>query len=194
MKKTAFVLQIAASVGLASLLVAPTQAAQNLIPAQSEITFTSKQMGVPVQGRFKQFIAQMVFDPKKPDASRVGFSIDLGSVALGVKETEAELAKPEWFHIQQFPKATFQSTAIKAVGAGRFEVRGQLNIKGVAHNLVIPVALTPPSKAGVAQASGSFVIKRLDFKIGSGEWGDTSIVADEVQVQFKLGLSGVPPM
>jgi polyisoprenoid-binding protein YceI len=175
-------------------LLSSTYAAQSLIPAQSEITFTSKQMGVPVQGRFKRFDAQVAFDPHKLDASRVGFTIDLGSVALGVKETEAELAKPEWFHVQQFPKATFASTTIKAVGAGQFEVKGQLKIKGVGQNLVIPVTVTTPSAAGVSQASGSFAIKRLDFKIGSGEWGDTSIVADEVQVQFKLGLTGVPPM
>ena len=35
-------------------------------------------------------------------------------------------------------------------------------------------------------------IKRLAFKIGDGEWADTSMVADEVQVRFKLVLSGLP--
>jgi len=29
------------------------------------------------------------------------------------------------------------------------------------------------------------------FKIGDGEWADTSMVADDVQVKFKLALSGV---
>jgi polyisoprenoid-binding protein YceI len=43
-----------------------------------------------------------------------------------------------------------------------------------------------------ATASGSFAIKRLAFDIGSGEWADTSMVADEVQVRFKLQLAGLP--
>jgi hypothetical protein len=34
-------------------------------------------------------------------------------------------------------------------------------------------------------------IKRLAFKIGENEWADTSMVADDVQVKFKLALSGL---
>jgi hypothetical protein len=40
-------------------------------------------------------------------------------------------------------------------------------------------------------ATGVFPIKRLGFKIGEGDWADTSMVADDVQVKFKLALSGV---
>jgi polyisoprenoid-binding protein YceI len=36
---------------------------------------------------------------------------------------------------------------------------------------------------------GSFPLKRLDYGIGSGVWGDTSVVADEVQVRFHLVLT-----
>jgi len=43
-------------------------------------------------------------------------------------------------------------------------------------------------------ASGAFVIKRLDFKIGDGDWKDTSMVANDVQVRFKLTLTGVPAL
>jgi hypothetical protein len=35
------------------------------------------------------------------------------------------------------------------------------------------------------------VLKRLAFKIGENEWADTSMVADDVQVKFKLALTGV---
>ncbi|MFM2348046.1 MAG: hypothetical protein RL654_2799, partial [Pseudomonadota bacterium] len=39
-----------------------------------------------------------------------------------------------------------------------------------------------------------FAIKRLEFKIGEGDWADTSMVANDVQVKFKLNLSGVPAL
>ena len=52
-----------------------------------------------------------------------------------------------------------------------------------------PVTLT---QAGpVTTATGAFPIKRLAFKIGENEWADTSMVADDVQVKFKLALTGV---
>ncbi len=40
-------------------------------------------------------------------------------------------------------------------------------------------------------ATGVLPLKRLAFKIGENEWADTSMVADDVQVKFKLALTGV---
>lgn len=179
------------ALGLALLSVA-VQADQKLVPAQSEIAFTSKQMGVPVDGRFKRFDAQVAFDPKNPAASKIGLTIDIASASLGSAETEAELVKPEWFGVKSHPQAQFQSTGVKATGAGKFDVRGRLSIKGVSQDVVVPVSLA--QSGTTTTATGSFTIKRLDFKIGEGDWKDTSMVADDVQVKFKLLLTGVASM
>ena len=170
----------------------PAWAQQRLVPAQSEIAFTSKQMGVPVDGTFRKFDAQVAFDPKKPEAAKIAFTVDLASASLGAPETEAELAKADWFNTKLFPQATFQSGAVKALGAGRFEVSGKLVIKSATRDVVVPVTLA--QAAGNTTASGSFAIKRLDFKIGDGDWKDTSMVADPVQIKFKLVLTGVGPL
>ena len=186
---------IGVSAVLAAVLGGVTPSAhadQKLLPAQSEIAFTSKQMGVPVDGKFRKFDAQVAFDPKKPEAAKIGLTIDLASASLGTAETEAELAKPEWFNTKAFPQATFQSTAVKALGGGKFDVSGKLAIKSIGHDVVVPVTLA--QAAGNTTASGTFSIKRLDFKIGDGEWRDTSMVADAVQVKFKLVLTGIGPL
>lgn len=174
------------------LMAVPAWAQQKLMPAQSEIVFTSRQLGVPVEGRFKRFEAQVAFDPKKPEAGRIDFTVDLASASLGVAEVEAELVKPDWFHTARFPQARFVSRSIKALGGGRFEVAGQLNLKGTARDLVVPVALS--QTGGTTTATGQFTLQRLAFKIGDGEWADTSMVANDVQVRFKLALTGVPPL
>ncbi len=178
--------------GAACLASGPVFAQQKLIAENSEIVFISKQMGVPVEGRFKKFDAQVAFDPAKPATSRVAFTVDTGSATLGVPETDAELPKAVWFNVPKFPQATFESGSIKAVGAGRYEVAGKLRIKGVVHDVLVPVSLTQTGAS--TTAAGSFVIKRLVFKIGENEWADTSMVADDVQVRFKLALSGVPKL
>lgn len=170
----------------------PAHAAdQALVAAQSEVTFVAKQLGVPLDGKFKTFSAQTAFDPKSPQTSKIAFTVDLGSVALNA-DADAELVKPDWFNTPKFPKATFQSTAIKALGGGRFEVAGKLAIKGNARDLVVPVQLK--QAGGLSTATGSFALKRLDFKVGEGDWSDTSVVANDVQVKFKLVLQGVPAM
>ncbi len=178
------------ALGLCSAL--PALAQQKLLPAQSEISFTSKQMGVPVEGKFKKFDAQVAFDPKQAAAAKIGLTIDLASVSLGAAETEAEVVKPEWFNTKAFPQASFQSSGVKADGAGKFSVSGKLTIKGASRDVLVPVSLV--QAGGTTTATGSFVIKRLEFKIGDGDWKDTSMVADDVQVKFKLALTGVGPL
>ena len=181
-----------ASTGFALSSVAFAQTSATLLPAQSEIAFVSKQMGVPVEGVFKKFDARINLDPKKPDTGNVAFTINTASASLGIPETDAELPKPEWFNAPKFPQATFQSSAIKGLGGGKFEVAGKLTIKGNVRDLVVPVSVV--QTAGMSVASGAFAIKRLEFRIGEGDWADTGVVANDVQVRFKLALTGLAPL
>jgi polyisoprenoid-binding protein YceI len=178
-----------------ALLIAPAPACAELaklLPSQSEMSFSIKLMGVPVEGKFTRFDAQVQLDPKQPEAGKVGLTIDMTSATMGNAESDAELPKAPWFNLAKFPQASFQSRAIKAVGPGKFEIAGQLSIKGQVRDMVVPVTLTRSGATTVA--AGSFPIKRLEFKIGEGEWADTSMVANEVQVKFKLAFSGIPPL
>jgi polyisoprenoid-binding protein YceI len=174
-------------VGLAFSATASAQ--QKIIPSQSAIAFTSKQMGVPVDGKFEKFDAQISFDPKQPAASKIAFTIDIGSAVIGDADTVKELRKPTWFDLGKFPTASFQSTSAKALGGGRFEVAGNLTIKGKSKPIAAVVQLA--QKGDATTVEGNFAMKRLDFSIGDGEWKDVSIVADEVVVKIKLALSGV---
>ena len=175
-----------------ALLIAAPALAQQVLPAQSEVGFVSKQMGVPVEGKFKQWTAKLSFDPKKAEAGSVAFSIQTGSASFGAAEIDGEVPKAEWFNAAKFPQASFASSAIKPLGGGKFEVRGKLAIKGATQDVVVPVTITQTGAASTAV--GSFVIKRLDFKIGEGDWADTSMVANDVTVKFKLALTGMAPL
>lgn len=175
--------QLFASLLLAAALL-PVQAA-TLQADKSDVAFTFKQMGVPLDGRFKQFEARLDFDTKKPEAGKITFTVDLGSVSLGDPTYDKELAAPIWFDTQRNGRAAFVSSSIKPTGPGKYDVAGKLTIKGAARDIVVPITLV----SGVA--TGSVAIKRLDFKIGDGEWADTSIVANDVTVKFKLAFAGL---
>jgi polyisoprenoid-binding protein YceI len=175
----------------ALVLPALAQPAATLLPAQSEITFTSTQMGVPVEGRFRRFHAAIAFDPRQPGSGSVTFTVDTGSATLGIAETDAELSKPNWFDSARFPQATFRSRTIRATGAGGFEASGTLAIKGRTQDLVVPVVVAQTGAS--ATVTGGFTLKRLAFRIGEAEWSDTALVANDVAVHFRLTLTGLPP-
>ena len=192
MNKTVF---LGASLLLAALhapSVLAQPAAAKLLPARSEVSFTSKQMGVPVDGHFKRFDAQIQLDPRKPETGSIVFNVEPASATLGAAEPDAEMPKAPWFNVAKFPQASFKSSRIKAAGGGKFEVAGRLQIKGQARDIVLPVQIV--QSGAESTASGSFVIKRLAYKVGEGEWTDTSLLADEVQIRFKLQLTGLAPL
>ncbi|MBK1689942.1 YceI family protein [Rubrivivax gelatinosus] len=180
----------------AALLATPwavkAQTPATLVPAASEITFTTTPMGVPVEGKFGKFSAQVALDPKKPETGKVVLTIDTGSARFGTPELDGEIGKPVWLSTAKFPQAMFQSTRISAAGGGRFQVAGKLTIKGASQDVVVPVQVT--QAGGTSTATGTLKIKRLAFKVGDGEWADTSMLADEVQIRFKLALTGLAPL
>ena len=182
---------------IASLMLATAPAAQpaptaTLVPAQSEITFQVKQSGVPIDGRFRKFDARLALDPKSPQTGTVAISVDTGSATVGFAESDVELPRAPWFNSAKFPRAVFQSSAIKSLGAGRFEATGKLELKGTARELVVPVTIV--QSGAQSTATGELVVKRLDYKIGENEWADLSLVANDVRVRFKLVFTGLGPL
>jgi len=153
---------------------------------KSAIAFVSKQMNVPVEGAFRKFSAQINMDPGKPEAGRARIEIELASIDAGSAEADDEVKGKSWFNVREFPKASFVSSSVKALGGGRFETVGKMTIKGKTLDARAPFTLK--QEKGVLILDGTFPLKRLDYGIGSGVWSDTSVVADEVQVKFHFVL------
>lgn len=155
-----------------------------LIPEKSAVTFVSKQMGVPVEGRFRKFAAQLAFDPAKPEVAQATLEVDIASIDAGSNEANDEVKSKSWFNPKDFPQARFVASSLKAVGGGRYEAIGKLTIKGRSRDVSAP--FTFRQEGANALLEGAFVLKRLQFGIGEGVWSDIDTVADEVQIRFRL--------
>jgi polyisoprenoid-binding protein YceI len=152
--------------------------------AHSSVAATFKQMNVPVEAKFKKFSASVDYDAAKPESSQATVDIDTASLDLGDADMNKEVAKKDWFNSAQFPKASFVSSSIKPAGAGKLNVTGKLSIKGKSADVSFP--LTVKAEGGKQVFEGALPIKRLAFNIGDGEWKDTSMVADEVVIKFRV--------
>jgi polyisoprenoid-binding protein YceI len=148
--KVSFYRYMLAAFAAASLTAAGSALAQVDV-AKSAVTATSKQMNVPVEGKFNKFTAQIRFDPAKPAEGSAQLTIDVGSYDLG---------------------------------GNQFKVTGKLTIKGKSQTVTVPVTVT--QQGGTQSFDGSLPIKRLQFDIGTGEWKDTSVVADDVVIKFHI--------
>lgn len=159
-------------------------AAQNIDPARSTITVQSRQMNVPVEAPFRKFTAQVSFDANKPEASSARIEIDLNSFDIGDAEMNESVRDRNWFDAKMHPTARFVSSSVRSLGGGRFEARGPLTIKGRTLEVTAPFIV---KTSGVDRVfEGAFPIRRLQYNVGDGVWRDTSVVADEVQIKFRL--------
>jgi len=170
------------------LVAAADVRADTVLADRSEIAFTMKQMGVAFDGRFRRWKGDIVFRPDALSQSKAELDVDLASVDLASADSEAEAKSPLWFNTARFPVAHFASTSIKDLGGNRYAVAGQLSLKGIAREYVIPVVVRLDA-SGNRVAEGSFPIKRLQHKVGEGEWADTGTVADDIVVRVRIVLA-----
>jgi polyisoprenoid-binding protein YceI len=169
---------------LALPVAAPAANFNAVQPDKSSLIFVYKQMGVAVDGRFRKFAVQMSFDPTKPDAAKAAIDVDLSSIDTGSSEGDDEVAGKQWFNSKAFPVARFESSVVKPLGGNRYEVSGKLTMKGRAKDMSASFTFVP--QGNVAVFDGAFVLKRADFSIGEGQWGDFDTVANEIQIKFHI--------
>ena len=149
----------------------------------SKIDFTYEQTGSRVYGTFAKFKAKLDFDTANIAAAHTEITIELKSVDAGSQDATDELKTPDWFNTEQFPKARFESSNITALGDDRYRVDGRLTLKGVTRDIEAEMSLK--GEGGIGVFNGQFVLKRDDFKIGTGSWAN-SMVSNEINIHFRV--------
>lgn len=171
---------------LFSLTAAAAAPEWQVVPKNSNITFTAKQNNAPISGEFKSYSGDIYFDPDDLEGSKVKISVDLSSLDTPDLDVTNTLKAEDWFDIKQFPHATFVSDKFSKVGQ-QYQANGMLTLR----NKTLPVVLiftldkyTPTT----AHAIGKLILKRTAFGVGQGEWVETDQIKDEVEVKFELSV------
>lgn len=151
----------------------------------SSVTFGYSQMSVKMDGKFGELKAtELSFDPAHPEAAKVSIEVVLGSVDAGYAEANTELAKEEWLALNKHPLATFTSTKVQALGDNRYEVTGDLSIKGITKQVKAPFTFKEEGNTGIFD--GTFTFQRAGFGVGEGQWKDFGIVANDIEISFHI--------
>ncbi|WP_440223711.1 YceI family protein [Dokdonella sp. MW10] len=171
---------------LLGLLVAtPAFAADYTVGAGSTLGFTSSFQGESFDGTFKTFEATIRYDPADLATASFDVSVDLASVVTGDADRDGALPDAEFFDVKKAPKAHFKTTAFRKEGAG-VVADGTLTLKGVTKPVTLAVTFTPAGNGATLDVTTT--LKRLEFNVGTGEYADTSTIADAVKVKGSLKL------
>src|SRR5690606_23683915 len=103
-------------------------------------------------------------------------------------ERDDTLRSADLFDVKRFPGSRYVADQFTARGGNKYSATGQLTLRDVTR--AVPIEFTFEHQGEEAWLKGKANIKRLDFGVGQGEWRDTSMVGNDVEVRFALRLKG----
>jgi cytochrome b561/polyisoprenoid-binding protein YceI len=168
--------------------ITPIVPVWNLNPKESHIRFATSFQGEPIKGEFASFTADIRFDPKALEGSRVVINIDMASVNSGDAERDTTLKSSSFFGVVTHPKARFIAENFRALGKDRYLAKGSLSLNGKTRPFDLPFSLkiSDTPKGRVAIMSANPRLDRLAFGVGSGEWAATEAIPSEVSLDLKV--------
>jgi len=158
-----------------------------LDPSHSSVNFKIKHFDVSYTfGRFNKVTGSFTIDAD-PAKSKIAIEIDPSSVYTADKKRDDHLKSPDFFNVAQYPKATFTSTEIKAVGAD-YQVTGDLEIHGTKKSVSTtfqfvgsgPHPMVPGQQ--LIGFIGELAIKRTEF----GMTNMVGAAGDDVQLTISI--------
>lgn len=123
-------------------MTAPTSTATRtyqIDKAHSEAIFRVRHLLSKVRGRFSDFEGTIEFDEAQPENSSVDFTVHTQSIDTNEPDRDKHLRSADFFSVDQFPTLTFQSKSIARRGENRYDVTGDLTMRGVTKTIVLPV-------------------------------------------------------
>src|SRR5512135_644304 len=106
----------------------------------SSINFHARHLMVSkVHGRFTKWDGLLELDPEDPTRSRIEVTIDAASIDTQEAKRDAHLRSADFLDVENFPTLTFKATKITKKGDDRFELVGDLTIRGVTRPVTLDV-------------------------------------------------------
>lgn len=152
--------------------------------AGSSVEFKIKNFGITVDGSFKGLKGNITFDPKNTATAIFNLSVDANTVNTGIDSRDNHLRKEDYFNVAKFPVLSFTSLKVTSYGKDdMFNVNGNITIKGVTKNISFPFIAV--SKQNGYLFTGSFILNRRDFGVGSG----SLILSDNLTISFSINAT-----
>ena len=167
---------------LLALAGAPASAEPRRFAIQTEasdVSFHATSRLMNADGRFHRVTGQVTVDPQNLATARISLSIEAASIDTGIGLRDNHLRSADFFDVQRFPTITFESVRVEATGR-HTTVTGRLTMRGVTHEIAVPVDVTLTDVAMVA--TGEFILNRGEYGIAYNS--TLNPIGNEVRVTF----------
>lgn len=161
-------------------------------PSHSDVTFSVRHLMISkVKGNFGAFNGTITTGDTIA-GSQVDAKIDVTTIDTKDEGRNGHLRSPDFFAVDEHPEITFVSTSVEPGKHDKFQLHGDLTIRGTTKPVVLDVELGGVAKDGYGQtklaAEASTTISRGDFGLtwNSALESGGVLVSDEVAIQLDV--------
>ena len=164
-------------------------------PAHTRIGFVARHaMVTKVRGSFTEFEGKVHLDEQSPARSSAQIVIKVHSIDTGNAERDSHLRSNDFFAMDEFPEVTFTSTSAEKVSDDRFNLTGDLTVKGVTNPVTIDFEYQGSAKDPYGNLRAGFegkaAINRRDFGVTTNLALETGgvLVGDKIALELDVSL------
>lgn len=159
--------------------------------SHSKLTFSVEFFGFSdVEGNFGRFMGTVMYNENDLNKTSISLIIDASTINTGSSHRDKDLNKEDFFDTENHRLITFKSKSVTKKGRNLMVV-GDLTMKGVTREMTIPFERTKGrfidpfwSNLNIG-FKGAINLKRSDFNIHGGRWGE-KVISDEVKIDFAI--------
>ena len=164
-------------------------------PSHSSVEVVARHMMISkVRGRFASFSGRVVVGDQ-PESSSVEVTIDAASIDTADARRDEHLRAADFLDVANHAEITFRSTSVRPGRRGRWEVTGDLTLRGVTRPVTLDVELE-----GIGAAyggprvvfSGVTEVDREEFGLTWNMALETGGVLVGRQLKIELSIQAVP--
>jgi polyisoprenoid-binding protein YceI len=186
-------MRIAAFAVSAALLAAPALATEPWVidKSHAHVTFMADHLGFSmVHGQFREFDADIQFDPENIAATTLTVTIQADSIDTFWAKRDEHIRSADFLNVAEYPEITFVATSVEPTGENTATVTGDLTMIGETREVTFDAELVKigPSPFNADKTIAGFVmegeIRRADFGMTYG--GDNFAAVIPVRVDVEI--------
>ena len=151
--------------------------------SENFIQFSGEHAGNAFNGVFTDWQLDTDLDVANKTMSRFNLTISTATVSTGSDLYDKTLKETDWFDIENFPTATYQSTGAEFISDTQVNVTGTFTLKETTIPLVLNLSFDGKN------ISANFVLKRQEINIGQDADPDADWVSEEINVAAQVRLN-----
>ena len=140
-----------------------------------------------VKGSFKDIDGFVQLDTKDREKNKAIFSVSINSIEINYQKYKELLLSPIFFNANKYPLGVLDTKNFLYKNNKISKLEIELTIKNKTIKIPINLEVNQLTQ-DLVQIKGKLFFLRSDFNIGTGNWQNTTILKDRVELNYDIFL------